>query len=176
MAWWGRLGAPALKSYHTHPTQQPSPRPPTLASLATLPQCLICWSRQREEKSLSSVDSLRPHGLQPTRLLHPWDFPGKRTGVGYHCLLQGIFPTQVSSIVGRRFTIWLYHLTHQGRSREEWFYLEPLGSLRGDRRMQPSLDAPRGLSPGGRPSDPSDPSPDHLWAALTPPEAEAGRT
>ena len=32
-------------------------------------------------------DSLRPHGLQPTRLLHPWDFPGKSTGVGCHCLL-----------------------------------------------------------------------------------------
>ena len=32
-------------------------------------------------------DSSRPHGLQPTRLLHPWDFPGKSTGVGYHCLL-----------------------------------------------------------------------------------------
>ena len=31
-------------------------------------------------------DSLRPHGLQPTRLLRPWDFPGKRTGVGCHCL------------------------------------------------------------------------------------------
>ena len=29
-------------------------------------------------------DSLRPHGLQPTRLLHPWDFPGKSTGVGCH--------------------------------------------------------------------------------------------
>ena len=27
-------------------------------------------------------DSERPHGLQPTRLLHPWDFPGKSTGVG----------------------------------------------------------------------------------------------
>ena len=27
-------------------------------------------------------------GLQPTRLLHPWDFPGKSTGVGCHCLLQ----------------------------------------------------------------------------------------
>ena len=26
-----------------------------------------------------------PHGLQPTRLLHPWDFPGKSTGVGCHC-------------------------------------------------------------------------------------------
>ena len=33
-------------------------------------------------------DSLRPHGLQPTRLLHPWDLPGKSTGVGCHCLLQ----------------------------------------------------------------------------------------
>ena len=29
-----------------------------------------------------------PHGLQPTRLLHPWDFPGKSTGVGCHCLLR----------------------------------------------------------------------------------------
>ena len=33
-------------------------------------------------------NSSRPHGLQPTRLLHPWDFPGKSTGVGCHCLLQ----------------------------------------------------------------------------------------
>ena len=32
-------------------------------------------------------DSLQPHGLQPTRLLHPWDSPGKSTGVGCHCLL-----------------------------------------------------------------------------------------
>ena len=32
-------------------------------------------------------DSLRPHGLQPTRLLHPWDFPGKSPGVGCHCLV-----------------------------------------------------------------------------------------
>ena len=32
--------------------------------------------------------SLWPHGLQPTRLLCPWDFPGKSTGVGCHCLLR----------------------------------------------------------------------------------------
>ena len=32
-------------------------------------------------------DSSRPHGLQPTRLLRPWDFPGKNTGVGCHSLL-----------------------------------------------------------------------------------------
>ena len=33
-------------------------------------------------------DSLQPHGLQPTRLLCPWDFPGKDTGVACHFLLQ----------------------------------------------------------------------------------------
>ena len=32
-------------------------------------------------------DSSRPHGLQPTRLLRPWDFPSKSAGVGCHCLL-----------------------------------------------------------------------------------------
>ena len=37
---------------------------------------------------------LRPHRLQSTRLLCPWDFPGKNTRVGCHFLLQGIFPTQ----------------------------------------------------------------------------------
>ena len=33
-------------------------------------------------------DSVWPHGLQPTRLLCPWDSPGKNTGVGCHFLLQ----------------------------------------------------------------------------------------
>ena len=32
--------------------------------------------------------------LEPTRLLCPWDFPGKNTGGGCYFLLQGIFPTQ----------------------------------------------------------------------------------
>ena len=36
-------------------------------------------------------NSSRPHGLQPTRLLHPWDFPGKSTGVECHCLLRFFF-------------------------------------------------------------------------------------
>ena len=34
-------------------------------------------------------DPQRPHGLQPSRLLCPWDFPGKSAGVGCHCLLRG---------------------------------------------------------------------------------------
>ena len=33
-------------------------------------------------------DSSRPHGLQPTRLHRPWDFPGKSAGVGCQCLLR----------------------------------------------------------------------------------------
>ena len=36
---------------------------------------------------------LQPHGLKPPIPLSPWNFPGKNTGVGYHALLQGIFPT-----------------------------------------------------------------------------------
>ena len=43
------------------------------------------WKWKVKVKSLSRV---RLHGLQPTRLLHPWDFLGKSTGVGCHCLLQ----------------------------------------------------------------------------------------
>ena len=39
-------------------------------------------------------DSVLPYGPQTTRLLCPWDSPGKNTGVGCHALLQGVFPTQ----------------------------------------------------------------------------------
>ena len=59
-------------------------------------------------------DSLRPHGLQPTRLLHPWNFPGKSTGVGCHFLLQGIFPTQGSNSGLPCCRQTLYCVSHQG--------------------------------------------------------------
>ena len=39
-------------------------------------------------------DSLQPYGLQPPRLICPWDSPGKNTEVGCHFLLQGISLTQ----------------------------------------------------------------------------------
>ena len=48
---------------------------------------------------------LQPHGLERTRLLCPWDFPGKNTGGGCHSLFQGIFPTQ-----GQNWS--LLHLLH----------------------------------------------------------------
>ena len=37
---------------------------------------------------------LQSHRLQPTRLLHPWNSPGKNTGAGCHFTLLGIFLTQ----------------------------------------------------------------------------------
>ena len=46
------------------------------------------WKWKVKVKSLSRY---RPHGLQPTRLLCPWDFPGKSTGVGCHRLLQNCY-------------------------------------------------------------------------------------
>ena len=42
------------------------------------------WKWRRSVVSYCS----QPHGLQPTRLLCPWDFPGESTGVGCHCLLH----------------------------------------------------------------------------------------
>ena len=42
-------------------------------------------------------NSLQPWGLQPARLLCPWDAPGKNTGVSWHFLLQGFFLTKESN-------------------------------------------------------------------------------
>ena len=51
--------------------------------------CLLqCRKVKSESEVAQSCLTSRPHGLQLTRLLHPYDFPGKSTGVGCHCLLQ----------------------------------------------------------------------------------------
>jgi len=42
-------------------------------------------------------NSQQPHGLQPTRLLRPWDFPGKSTGVGCHCLFHACWYLHTNS-------------------------------------------------------------------------------
>ena len=56
------------------------------------PHCCYCLV----VKSCSTL--LWPHGLYPTRLLCPWDFPGKNTGEGCHFLLRGIFLTRESNL------------------------------------------------------------------------------
>ena len=49
-----------------------------------------------------------------TKLLCPWDFQGKSTGVGCHFLLQGIFPTQGWNPGLSHCRQTLYCLNHQG--------------------------------------------------------------
>ena len=73
-----------------------------ISELSTVSDYLCFWgatqlSSRKPCCCLVVSDSLRPHGLQPTRLLCPWDSPGRNTGVSCHFLLQGIFPTQASN-------------------------------------------------------------------------------
>ena len=53
-------------------------------------------------------NSLQPHGLQPTRLLYPWNSPGKNTGEACHVLLQGMFLTP-----GFNPCLWVHNHYHQ---------------------------------------------------------------
>ena len=98
---------------------------------------LICPARERgtcnNEYVLShSVvsNSLRPHGLQPLRLLCPWDSLGKSTGVDCHALLQRIFPTQGWNL-GLPHCRWiLYCQSHQGSHNNYNKMQEEYGSER----------------------------------------------
>ena len=72
--------------------------------LRTIYYHCCCWRLVAS----SCLTLLQTRGLQPTRLLCPWDSPGKNTGMGCCVLLQGIFPTQASNPC-------LLHLTCMGR-------------------------------------------------------------
>ena len=48
----------------------------------------MCWGCCHCQVASVVPDSVQPHRRQPTRLLCPWDSPGKNTGVGCHFLLQ----------------------------------------------------------------------------------------
>ena len=81
-----------------HLLAAPVPLSGGLQSSLLLPpdHCFCSFFIERSPCSVLS-NSLRPRGLQPTRLLCPWDSPGMNTGVGCHSVLQGIFPTQGSN-------------------------------------------------------------------------------
>ena len=74
---------------------------------------------------------LRPHGLQPTRLLCPQDFPSKDTGVDWHFLLQGIFSTQGSNLGLLHCRQILYRLSYKG---------SPQNSMVGYKRVKHNLE------------------------------------
>ena len=50
-------------------------------------------------------DSVQPHRWQPTRLLRPWDSPGKNTGVGCHFLLQCMKVKSESEVIQSCLTL-----------------------------------------------------------------------
>ena len=79
-------------------------------------------------------DSLHPHGLWSTRLLCPWDFPGRNTGVCCHSLLQRIFLTQGLNPDLLHCRWILYCLSHQGSGieRELCENIVPLNNNPGD--------------------------------------------
>ena len=77
-------------------------------------------------------DSVRPHRLQPTRLLCPWDSPGKNTGVGCHFLLQ-CMKVKVKSLSRVRLFQTPWTVAYQaplsmGFSRQEYWSGLPLPS------------------------------------------------
>ena len=88
------VAAAAAKSLQSCPTlcdpidgSPPGSPIPGILQARTLEWVAISFSNAWKWKVKVS-DSSWPHGLQPTRLLRPWDFPGKSTGVGCHCLLR----------------------------------------------------------------------------------------
>ena len=75
-------------------------------------------------------DSVWPHRQQPTRLPHPWDSPGKNTGVGCHFLLQCV---KVKSLSRVRLFATPWTTAYQappsmGVSRQEYWSGVPLPS------------------------------------------------
>ena len=60
-------------------------------SLHSSPLILFAVS-QISQMCVCSIAKLWPHGLYPARLLHPWNFPGKNTGVGLPFTPPGDLP------------------------------------------------------------------------------------
>ena len=72
---------------------------PNITFPSSLPLC-VCWVTPVVS------DSSLPCGLEPTRLLCPWDPASKNTGVGCHALFQGTFPTQGSNLCLLCLLLW----------------------------------------------------------------------
>ena len=78
-----------------------------------LPFCNV-WKWRRSVVS----DSQRLHRLQPSRLLHPLDFPGKSTGVGCHCLLQLLTVTLLIFYFIRLLSLRVYNQASNKRNSD----------------------------------------------------------
>ena len=73
-------------------------------------------------------DSVRPHRQQPNRLSHPWDSPGKNTGVGCHFLLHCVKVKSESKVAQSPWTAAYQAPPSMGFSRQEYWSGVPLPS------------------------------------------------
>ena len=85
----------------------------------------IIFQRGCESCSVMS-ESLGSHGLQPARLLCPWNSPGRDTGEDSSSLLQGIFATQELNPHLLHCRQILYSLSHEGSP--EYWSVQPISS------------------------------------------------
>ena len=96
---------------------------PLCRHLRPLHNCILvlCHLMSLQDQGSSEVSQLcptlcDPMDCKPARLLHPWTFLGKDTGMRCHFLLQEIFLTQGSNLGFLHCRQSLYPLSHQGRS------------------------------------------------------------
>ena len=85
-----------------------------LRLLQNIEQRSLCYTMHACSVTSVLSSSVQPCRLQLSRLLRPWDSPGKNTGVGCHFLFQRIFPTQGSNLGLLHCRQILYHLSVQG--------------------------------------------------------------
>ena len=71
---------------------------PGILQARTLEWVAISFSNAWKWSRSVVSDSLRPHGLEPTRLLCPWNFPGKSTGVGAIAFSTAIWLNNKNSV------------------------------------------------------------------------------
>ena len=78
-----------------------------------LNQTLAPWKKSYDKPAAAATKLLQlcltlcgPIDGRPTRLLCPWDFPGKSTGVGCHCLLRGLGLLVTKSTSGDKYQIY----------------------------------------------------------------------
>ena len=108
-------------------------------SLQSIQKYSMCYMVGPYHVSVLSLlvmsDSLPPIGLQPARLLCPWNFSGRNTGVGCHFLLQGIFTNQGSNpclfhlLYSQVGSLPLYHLESPGPYQLSILYIVVLKYL-----------------------------------------------
>ena len=103
------------------------------------------WKWRVKVKLLSRVRLLATPGLQPTRLLCPWDFPGKSTRVGCHCLPRNVYNSIKSHKILRN------KFNQEGKKSVHWNLEKAMAPHSSTLAWKiPWMEEPVGCSPWGR--------------------------